>query len=206
MLDLFNTGRLPKMTTARFKKLLEYGLGGSTLYKYKQLWHPNLWKTPQTPQSSNGAEAAATATPAAASHPTSLLSGDDSNPLQAKGLEDSESATEASEVRNENSPGGWRQLFLDLKERRSQQKQQARSQKETFWQSKASQNSQNHREKMLEYLRSGDPILIREGLQWASRSGLALEALPAGSHLDHASVDSWLNFSLENVPDKTRRE
>lgn len=206
MLDLFNTGELPSTATARFTKLLEYGLGGGTLYKYKQLWHPDLWKTPQTPQLIKGAEAAATASPAAASHPTSLLSSDVSNPLQDKGLEDSEVSTKASEVRNENSPGGWRQLFLDLKERRSQQKQQARSQKEAFWQSKASQNSQSHREKMLEYLRSGDPILIREGLQWASRSGLALEALPAGSHLDDASVDSWLNTLLENVPDKMRRE
>jgi len=55
---------------------------------------------------------------------------------------------------------------------------------------------------MLEYLRSGDPILIREGLQWASRSGLALEALPAGIQLDPATVDSGLDTCRENIPDK----
>jgi hypothetical protein len=169
MLDSFNTGKLPETTTARFKHLLEYGIGGSTLYKYKHLWHPDLWKTPQTPQLTNGAEAAATASPTAASHPTSLLPSDDSNSSQGKGLGHPEEADEASEVRNEESPGGWRKLFLDLKARRSQQKQQARSQKETYWRSKMRQDCQSYREKMVEYLRSGDPILIREGLQWLSR-------------------------------------
>lgn len=178
MLDLFNTGKLPEATTARFKQLLEYGIGGSTLYKYKHLWHPDLWKTPQTPQSLSGAEAAATASPAAAPHPTSLLSSNDSNPLQGEGLGHSEEAIEPSEVGNEDSPGGWRQLFLDLKARRSQQKQQAQSQKEAYWQSKMRQDSQSHREKMVEYLRSGDPILIREGLQWLSRQqDISLEDL-----------------------------
>jgi hypothetical protein len=56
-----------------------------------------------------------------------------------------------------------------------------------------SQKSQNHREKMLGYLRSGDPILIREGLQWASRSEVALEALPAGDYSDQVFVDSCLD-------------
>jgi len=169
MLDLFNSGNLPQTTTVRFKKLLEYGIGGSTLYKYKSLWHPNLWKTPQTPQPLNGAAAAATATPAAAAHPTSLLPGDDSNPLQGKGLSHPEEAASASEVRNEDGVVGWRQLFLDLKTRQAQQKRQAKSQKEAYWQSRARQDRQSYREKMVEYLRSGDPILIREAEQWFCR-------------------------------------
>ena len=202
MLDLFKADKLSETTTARFKQLLEYGIGGSTLYKYKHLWHPDLWKPPQTPQLINGAAAAVTASPTAAAHPTSLLPSDGRNPFQDKSLEYSEEAVEGSEVRNEDSQGSWRQLFLDLIARRTQQKQQARSQTAAFWQSKASQDSQNHREKMLEYLRSGDPILIREGLQWASRSGLALEALPAGIQLDPATVDSGLDTCRENIPDK----
>jgi hypothetical protein len=166
MLDLFNTGKLPQTTTARFKKLLEYGIGGSTLYKYKPLWHPDLWKNPQTPQSLNGAAAVATAAPATAAHPTSLLSSNDSNPLQDRGSGYFDEAVEASEVRNEEALGSWRQLFLDLKARQAQQKRQARSQKETYWQSKARQDGQSYRERMVEYLRSGDPILIREAEQW----------------------------------------
>ncbi|MEM1307987.1 MAG: hypothetical protein AAGF98_00550 [Cyanobacteria bacterium P01_H01_bin.153] len=166
MLDLFNTGNLPQTTTARFKKLLEYGIGGSTLYKYKPLWHPDLWKTPQTPQLLNGAAASATAAPATAAHPTSLLPSDDSNPLQDKGLAHFEEAAAASEVRNEEALGNWRQLFLDLKARQAQQNREARSQKEAYWQSRARQDRQSYREKMVEYLQSGDPILIREAEQW----------------------------------------
>jgi hypothetical protein len=169
MQNLLTIDQLPQTVTARFKKLLEYGIGGSTLYKYKHLWHPDLWKTPQTPQLLNGADGAATASPAAPSHPTSLLSGDDSNALQDEGSSPSEGVVEAAGGRNEDASVGWRQLFLDLKARRSQQKRQARSQKEAYWQSKARQEGQSHREKMVEYLRSGDPILIREGLQWLSR-------------------------------------
>lgn len=194
MLELFNTGTLPKTTTARFKKLLEYGLGGSTLYKYKQLWHPDLWKTPQTPQPLNEGEAAATAPPAAASYPSSLLPSDDSNLLQDKELSYSETADEVLGVRNEDPLVGWRQVFLDLKARRSQQIQQARSQKEAFWQSKARQDGQSHRKKMVEYLRSGDPILVREGLQWLSRQqNVSLEGLMPDVVLESASERLLVN-------------
>lgn len=172
MLDLCNTGNLPQTTTARFKKLLEYGIGGSTLYKYKPLWHPDLWKTPQTPQLLNGAAASATAAPATAAHPTSLLPSDDSNPLQDKGLTHLEEAAAASEVRNEEALGNWRKVFLDLKTRQAQQKRQARSQKEAYRQSRARQDRQSYREKMVEYLQSGDPILIREAEQWLYRENV----------------------------------
>lgn len=169
MLDLFNTGNLPPTTTARFKKLLEYGIGGSTLYKYKPLWHPDLWKTPQTPQPLNGAAASATAAPANAAHPTSLLPSDDSNPLPDKGLTHLEEGAAASEVRNEEALGSWRKAFLDLKTRQAQQKRQARSQKEAYRQFRGRQDRQSYREKMMEYLQSGDPILIREAEQWFRR-------------------------------------
>ncbi|MDB9529681.1 hypothetical protein PN498_27080 [Oscillatoria sp. CS-180] len=172
MLDLYNTGNLPQTTTARFQKLLGYGIGGSTLYKYKPLWHPDLWKTPQTPQPLNGAAALATAAPANAAHPTSLLPDDARNPLPDKGLTHLEEAAAASEVRNEDALGSWRKVFLDLKTRQAQQKRQARSQKEAYRQSRARQDRQSYREKMMEYLQSGDPILIREAEQWLYRENV----------------------------------
>lgn len=198
MRDLLDTGKLPLTATARFKKLLEYGIGGGTLYKYKHLWHPDLWKTPQTPQLSNGAEASATAAPADASHPTSLLSSNGSNARQSKGLSQSEETVAASEVRNEDSLIGWRQSFLDLKARRSRQKREARSRNEAYWQSKASQDCQSHREKMVEYLRSGDPILIQEGVQWALRSNLALKTLLPEVCQEGLLENNWLDALLED--------
>ncbi|MFM7423702.1 MAG: hypothetical protein ACKO7W_01660 [Elainella sp.] len=43
--DLLDRGKLPNSTTARFKALAEYGIGGSSLYKHKDLWHPDLIST-----------------------------------------------------------------------------------------------------------------------------------------------------------------
>lgn len=38
--DLLNKGVLPATATARFHALLEYGIGGSSLYRHRDLWHP----------------------------------------------------------------------------------------------------------------------------------------------------------------------
>lgn len=182
MLDLFNTSRLPGTATARFKQLLGYGIGGGTLYKYKDLWHPDLWKSPQTPLSSNQGEASATASPATASYPPSLFLADDSNPLPDKELSRSDGVPEAVEGRNEDGSLRWRQLWLGLHERRSQQTLQARSQQEAYQQSKAQQEHQRYRDKMMGYLRSGDPILIREGLLWLLPN--ATHPYPEDAHED----------------------
>jgi hypothetical protein len=198
MQDLWHTQTLPATATARFQKLLSYGLGGSTLYKYKSLWHPDLWKSPQTPQPSNEREASAMATPATASYATSLLPGNDSNSLPDKGLPLFGETMEEPEVRNQIGQVGWRQLFLDLKVRRSQQKSEARSQSMASQQSTARQNRQRYLEKMVDYLRSGDPILIREGLQWLSRQrDLSLQdLLPESFRLGVPSGD-WQQSFLE---------
>ena len=46
---LLEHNQFPETATARFKKLLTYGIGGSTLYKYKNLWHPDRWDPPKPP-------------------------------------------------------------------------------------------------------------------------------------------------------------
>ncbi|MDB9527149.1 hypothetical protein PN498_14200 [Oscillatoria sp. CS-180] len=169
MADLIRMNQLPEGTTARFNRLVAYGIGGGTLYKYKVLWHPELWKTPQTPHPPIEREASAPASPATASYATSLFTHNDSNPLHKAGLSDSEGTSTESEGRNQEARSSWRQAFLDLKVMRSQQKQAARSQREAYSQVKAQKQVQSQAEKMIEYLQSGDPILVKEGLQWAFR-------------------------------------
>jgi hypothetical protein len=206
--DLLDTGQFPETATARFKKLADYGIGGGTLYKYKALWHPDLWKSPQTPQTSNQGEAFAMAAPAAASSPTSLLPSNDSNALLEAGSSTSEGGAEASEVRNPTSAPTWEQLMQALKERRSQQQQEARSKTAAFLQSKAQQSAQSQAEEMLEYLQSGDPILVKEGVQWMLRQERPrlqrwrLEAcgqplsdvlFEVGKSLNVASPDAWVD-------------
>jgi hypothetical protein len=40
--DLLNQSALPIKATERFKRLLNYGIGGGSLYRHKDLWHPNF--------------------------------------------------------------------------------------------------------------------------------------------------------------------
>ncbi|HEY9817695.1 MAG TPA: hypothetical protein V6D20_18100, partial [Candidatus Obscuribacterales bacterium] len=40
--QLKHLGQLPKGITERFRTLVQQGIGGSSLYRHKDLWHPNL--------------------------------------------------------------------------------------------------------------------------------------------------------------------
>jgi hypothetical protein len=39
--DLLDNNRLPSAATERFQVLLTYGIGGASLYRHRDLWHPN---------------------------------------------------------------------------------------------------------------------------------------------------------------------
>ncbi|NET36138.1 MAG: hypothetical protein F6K19_29620, partial [Cyanothece sp. SIO1E1] len=48
--DLLERDCLPAGTTARFKTLTCYGIGGSSLYRHRDLWHPDyLWEPESAP-------------------------------------------------------------------------------------------------------------------------------------------------------------
>ncbi|PZV07709.1 MAG: hypothetical protein DCF22_21560 [Leptolyngbya sp.] len=52
--QMLESNTLPMGTTARFTALTQSGIGGATLYRHKDLWHPEylmLEDTPHTPQS-----------------------------------------------------------------------------------------------------------------------------------------------------------
>ncbi|NER81741.1 MAG: hypothetical protein F6K42_19700 [Leptolyngbya sp. SIO1D8] len=183
MAELVTLGQLPQTATARFQKLLTYGIGGSTLYKYKPLWHPSLWKTPQTPQPSLEKGACAMATPAAVPHPPSLFPTEDRNPSQDKVLGSSEGALEGVAGRNygqqHEPPDGrraWRQLFAGLKQRQAEQKASRQAAAEVARSPQTAQqalaireNQQLMAQRMQDYLRSGDPILMKEVLNWVTQ-------------------------------------
>lgn len=44
--NLLDQNALPIQTTARFKALLDYGIGGGSLYRHKDLWHPGFLNLP----------------------------------------------------------------------------------------------------------------------------------------------------------------
>lgn len=43
--DLLEQGTLPAKATARFQALLQYGIGGASLYRHRDLWHPHHLRT-----------------------------------------------------------------------------------------------------------------------------------------------------------------
>jgi hypothetical protein len=43
--DLLEKNSLPVQATARFRALLEYGIGGASLYRHRDLWHPSYFDT-----------------------------------------------------------------------------------------------------------------------------------------------------------------
>jgi len=67
--DLLEKNSLPIKATARFQTLLKYGIGGASLYRHRDLWHPHYFgvdfnptpdgltsavEPPQTPQAAKG--------------------------------------------------------------------------------------------------------------------------------------------------------
>jgi hypothetical protein len=189
MAELFTTQQLPATTTARFQKLVTYGIGGSTLYKYKTLWHPDLWKPPQTPPTSKGEGGSATAAPATPPQSTSLLQSTDRNPLQDNAFNPLETSPGSTGVRNDETAIGWRQVLRSLKVQRSRQKQDQQVQRTAHLASKAQIYAQKQQEKMVAYLQSGDPILVQEALQWlAQQDEVSLEALLPANHRQSVST------------------
>lgn len=163
---LYEQGELPETATKRFKTLLTYGIGGSTLYKYKSTWHPDLWKPPLTPPTLEAGGELATASPANSPNPTSLLSGDDRNPLSGNALNPGDGSTVDGEVRNSRQTAAWQQVLIDLKRRRDHQKREQMARQQARLNAISQQDALIQRQKMQDYLISYDPVLMKEGLQW----------------------------------------
>jgi hypothetical protein len=89
--DLLEKETLPVGATARFQALLCYGIGGGSLYRHRDLWHPDyLWKTPPVPPSFIEDERVDSAGGASTRHsPTSLLLEVGGNALQQADFSDS---------------------------------------------------------------------------------------------------------------------
>ncbi|MBD1909852.1 MULTISPECIES: hypothetical protein [unclassified Leptolyngbya] len=52
--DLLEQDKLPAKATARFQALLQYGIGGASLYRHRDLWHPNYLGVEPTQDPAHG--------------------------------------------------------------------------------------------------------------------------------------------------------
>lgn len=216
-LDLFRSNQWPEGITARFDVLCAAGISGSTLYRHQDLWHPLHLAVPQAlTESRAGADAAQGAEPvesppnpqtstsgvvgssAGGASPTpfgtSLLVGDDCNPLSdsASGsLSASENGDAEGGVRNSGDHSADyllsneafapppRQLILNIQQmlqanRENQAAQRAQRQADGGNGQRSQQNGvqANRIAQLYAWADSDDPILKAEALQQMRRLGL----------------------------------
>jgi hypothetical protein len=231
MEDLQAKDALPKTATARFKALLEYGIGGASLYRYRELWHPiQLENTSkESGLHKKGFENACTLSASVLKTPTSLLPPIDSNLPADKLLSDPERVAELTKGNNSLDPA------QTVRDRIKQQL--ADAQKERFpWKATPSLAHKNpvaipdqaaiaiHRralQRMQEFLLSGEPILLAEVGQWLAKQTQAVrdelikaddEALTTllydlaeiALHLVQKPLSPWeVRFQLEERFDKS---
>lgn len=175
--SLLEQNRLPIGIKERFIVLTqEFGIGGSTLYRYKELWHPNHIlervdtaeeiQSPPDPPTKKASEGQDRVSP---SEPPSLLDtqpvtphlGGDS-PLMANGTVYQSSNSQRPHDRRTRQLGIWQDLakarIQQAAERQYRQRELAADCYEKLW------------NQMMAWLDSGDPILINEALTWLERN------------------------------------
>lgn len=137
---LLNQGHLPSSTTARFKALVGMGIGGSTLYRHRDLWHPDCFKNaPENFEDLTSSEDGAQSLEDYAPSLKSLLELNGRNSL----------IDNASQTLQANSFKTGRNQFEN------------RCGKMV--------DSDRHQQRMQEYLISNDPILVAEAQYWLNQ-------------------------------------
>ncbi|MEP0873251.1 bacteriocin immunity protein [Trichocoleus desertorum AS-A10] len=215
--DLLNQSQLPSNTTARFKALTEYGIGGSTLYRHRDLWHPDHLgeNPPHPPTSLDVSSEDCYGTASSLNSSTSLLASNDRNLPPGEPSRDFQPSEDSAVGRNSNlsqlmpetplldasleqpSLQGVRyiqQVLLEVKERlRSQQKPQSESQSMSGSVPYSKADQTVHRRKMEQYLASGDPILMAE----------ARRSLPATQERLHRQLSPFRQPEQQAIADNS---
>ena len=171
--DLLAKGTLPDKATARFKALLSYNIGGASLYRYRELWHPiELALDPKSdPVESelqkSTFEDACTEGANVLKNPVSLLPATVSNLPSDNTLSDSKLAAETAEGNNVSETA---QVIRDRIKKQLADAQKAReiAQKKPVPLIDAVEIAIHRRalQRMQEFLLSGEPILLAEVGQW----------------------------------------
>lgn len=193
VLTLIADNCFPATTTARFKALLQYGIGGASLYRYRYLWHPESLSTqeesslqpPQLQSSDSRLDCVVDASNSAS--PTSLLLPTDSNPLGDEASSDFSSLRD--EALDSNSVEAVRlRIRTTLKQTCAQQRQSRFNLHQSAQIPRQQAQSQVVLRRMADFLRSAEPILMVEAMHW-----LKLQPGMPNQLLDQASgaLERW---------------
>jgi hypothetical protein len=173
--DLKKKNELPNAATARFKLLLRYKIGGASLYRYRELWHPIQLKNyrEESGLQSTVFEDACTEGANVLKNLTSLLSPVDSNSSTDKGLSPQLVHDEAAEGNNVSDPA---QVTRDHIRKQLADAQKARSYKNPVTLPDEASAAIHRRalQRMQEFLLSGEPILLAEVGQWLEKQSQAV--------------------------------
>ncbi|MEO1623114.1 MAG: hypothetical protein AAFU53_19040, partial [Cyanobacteria bacterium J06632_3] len=175
--DLIQKGSLPEKATARFKALLAYNIGGASLYRYRELWHPIELASEvkneigESGLQSTDFEDACTGGANDLKNPTSLLWQDDSNSSSDNVSSDFQQTDSGTDGNNfSDSPEAIRdrirkQLAEAKAARQNRQKTPASKQNDDVAQAARKRAIQ----RMRDFLLSGEPILLIEVGQWLTK-------------------------------------
>jgi len=189
--DLLEKGTLPSTATPRFQALVGYGIGGSTLYRHRDLWHPQFLATPEV-QTSEVVENPP--------HPPALKLNSEKVCCEAASLSDCHPSLFPSTGRNhlsdqpssdreviENEPGRnlgqaqttlsgrtvmfqtkeyVQQVLFEMQANRFAHQKAVQMKYEQQQQLKRTVAQQRRKDLMQQFLDSNDPILIAEALDW----------------------------------------
>jgi hypothetical protein len=189
--SLLESNSLPSNATARYQVLTQtYGIGGGTLYRHKDLWHPlfltSVDNPPAPPASLEGGQSDRAIGASDWHSPSSLLPADPRNDMAGNGLGDrihsnsedspsnvpgdvdltgSETSPEASLTEGSAVPGQIPLFDVQAwKETLLAANEEARDRAQ---QMKDAAFDRMQLERMQGYWRSGDPILMAEAIAWA---------------------------------------
>ncbi|MBD2068928.1 hypothetical protein H6F93_15595 [Leptolyngbya sp. FACHB-671] len=195
--DLLEKNSLPARATARFQALLKYGVGGASLYRHRDLWHPNhfigsdsnqtpTWDSPvenppDPPNFSTDSQLDCAGGESNWLSPPSLLITNDGDNPSHQASSDFTPSTPSPEVSN-FSPDANAHASSPEPTSGVQYVQEAlrniRASQEAFQEAIRLAQSQQERirseaaqqrqiARMQQFLESGDPILVAEAVAWA---------------------------------------
>ena len=185
--DLLETNSLPAKPTARFQTLLKYGVGGASLYRHRDLWHPNYFNAGdfELPVENRLIINSQLGAPSAQSNwhsqpnllpindgdkrtdegssdpPTSVIPVNDSK--ESAMLEPNHSDSDRT------TPQGVQfvqQVLGEIQARREAVQEAAREARSHYQRTQAAAATQRQIDRMQQFLASGDPILMAEAMAW----------------------------------------
>jgi len=192
--DLLNKGTLPTNATARFHALTSYGIGGGSLYRHRDLWHPaHLVENPPDPPNpvKDSSVDCARGAPTEGNPKSLLLENDGNSPtsnscrdfsvidrssIDGNSLPNKESSVHTSSnssICSSEQQGeleGIRyvqQILFEIQERSQVDRAAAKQVPIQGKQRKQEEARTAQIQRMQQYWDSGDPILMAEAQQWA---------------------------------------